>query len=121
MRTTILRYAANAGLIGLLAAAQAAHSRESELERLPATNWPNTAPRKTRVPMRTSFIVEARSDRARPDAEPRSTCSRKRDGAFFDLRRREFIPLLGAAAVYPSPANIREKVDLASTPRARAN
>src|SRR5262249_61360181 len=67
--------------------------------------------------MRTSFIVEARSDRARSDAEPRSTCYRKRDGAFFDLRRREFIPLLCAAAVYPSPANIREKIDDAHSGR----
>ena len=47
----------------------------------------------------------------RSDAQPRGTCYRKRDGAIFDLRRREFIPLLGAAAVYPSPANIREKID----------
>src|SRR5262249_18430428 len=68
---------------------QAAHSGKSELKRLPATKWPNTAPRKTRVPMRTSFIVAARSDRARSDAQPRSTCYRKRDGAIFDLRRRE--------------------------------
>src|SRR6516164_4806930 len=75
------------------------------------------APRKTRVPMRTSFIAAARSDRARSDAQPLSTCYRKRDGAIFDLRRCEFIPLLGAAAVYPSPANIQEKIDAAVRPR----
>src|SRR5215469_46514 len=46
MRTTILRDAANAGLIGCLRPPQAAHSRGSELERPPATNRPNTAPRK---------------------------------------------------------------------------
>jgi len=39
------------------------------------------------------------------------------DAAIFDLRRREFIPLLGAAAVYPSPANIRERIDAAVRPR----
>src|SRR6516162_8013471 len=66
MRTTILRYAANAGLIG---------------------------------------------------AQALSTCYRKRDGAIFDLRRCEFIPLLGAAAVYPSPANMQEKIDAAVRPR----
>ena len=75
------------------------------------------APRKTRVPMRTSFIAAARSDRARSDAQPLSTCYRKRDGAIFDLRRCEFIPLLGAAAVYPSPANIQEEIDAAVRPR----
>jgi hypothetical protein len=61
-----------------------------------------------------SFIAAARPDRARSDAH---TCYRKRDAAIFDLRRREFIPLLGAAAVYPSPANIREKIDAAVRPR----
>jgi hypothetical protein len=35
----------------------------------------------------------------------------------FDVRRREFIPLLGAAAVYPSPANRQEKNDAAVRPR----
>jgi hypothetical protein len=35
----------------------------------------------------------------------------------FDVRRREFIPLLGAAAVYPSPANMQEKIDAAVRPR----
>jgi len=67
--------------------------------------------------MRTSFIVAARSDRARSDAQALSTCYRKRDGAIFDLRRCEFIPLLGAAAVYPSPASIQEKNDAAVRPR----
>jgi hypothetical protein len=67
--------------------------------------------------MRPSFIAAARSDRARSDAQPRSTCYRNRDAAIFDLRRREFIPLLGAAAVYPSPANIRERIDAAVWPR----
>jgi hypothetical protein len=67
--------------------------------------------------MRTGFIVEATCDRARPDAQPRGICYRKRDGAIFDLCRREFIPLLGAAAVYPSPANIQEKIDAALRPR----
>jgi hypothetical protein len=67
--------------------------------------------------MRTSFIVEARSDRARSDAQSLSTCYRTRERAIFDLRRREFIPLLGAAAVYPSPANIQEEIDAAVRPR----
>jgi len=67
--------------------------------------------------MRTDFIAAAKSDRAQADAQPRGTCYRKRDGAIFDLRRREFIPLLGAAAVYPSPANIQEKIDAALRPR----
>jgi hypothetical protein len=71
--------------------------------------------------MHRGFIAAARSDRARSDAssdaQPRSTCNRKRDAAIFDLRRREFIPLVGAAAVYPSPANIREKIDAAVRPR----
>jgi hypothetical protein len=68
--------------------------------------------------MHRGFIAAARSDRARSDAQPRSsTCYRKRDAAIFDLRRREFIPLLGAAAVYPSPADIREKIDAAVRPR----
>jgi hypothetical protein len=35
----------------------------------------------------------------------------------FDVRRREFIPLLGAAAVYPPPANRQEKIDAAVRPR----
>jgi len=67
--------------------------------------------------MHTSFIVAARSDRARSDAQPLSTCYRKPGRAMFDLRRREFIPLLGAAAVYPPPANIQEKIDAAVRPR----
>jgi len=67
--------------------------------------------------MRTGFIAAARSDRARSDAQPRGTCYRKHDRAIFDLRRREFIPLLGAAAVYPSPANMQEKIDAALRPR----
>src|SRR6266404_2753635 len=51
MRTTILRYAANAGLIGLLAVAAASSSFGQLRTRAPAaTNWPNTAPRNTRVP-----------------------------------------------------------------------
>jgi hypothetical protein len=49
--------------------------------------------------------------------EPRHGRHQKRCGSIFDLRRREFIPLLGAAAVYPSPANMREKIDAAVRPR----
>jgi hypothetical protein len=67
--------------------------------------------------MRPSFIVAARSDRARSDAQPCGGRYRNRGGSIFDLRRREFIPLLGAAAVYPSPANIQEKIDAAVRPR----
>jgi hypothetical protein len=67
--------------------------------------------------MRTGFIAAARSDRAQADAQPRGTCYRKRDGAIFDPRRREFIPLLGAAAVYPAPANMQERIDAAVRPR----
>jgi hypothetical protein len=67
--------------------------------------------------MHPSSIVEARSDRARSDAQPRSTCYRKQDAAIFNLRRREFIPLLGAAAVYPPPAKVKEKFDAAVRPR----
>jgi hypothetical protein len=37
----------------------------------------------------------------------------------FDLQRREFIPVLGGAAVYPSPANSQEKIDAAVRPRPR--
>jgi hypothetical protein len=67
--------------------------------------------------MRTGFIAAARSDRARSDAQPRDARYRNCRGSIFDLRRREFIPLLGAAAVYPPPANIREKIDAAVRPR----
>jgi hypothetical protein len=67
--------------------------------------------------MRTGFIAAARSDRVRSDTQPRDARYRKRCGSMFDLRRREFIPLLGAAAVYPSPANIRERIDAAVRPR----
>jgi hypothetical protein len=67
--------------------------------------------------MRPSFIVAARSDRARSDTQPRDVRYRKRCGSIFDVRRREFIPLLGAAAVYPSPANVQEKFDAAVRPR----
>jgi hypothetical protein len=67
--------------------------------------------------MRPSFIAAARSDRARSDAPPCGGSYRNRGGSIFDLRRREFIPLLGAAAVYPSPANIRERIDAAVRPR----
>src|SRR5260370_41964349 len=67
--------------------------------------------------MRPSFIAAAKSDRARSDAQPRSTCCRNREAAIFDLRRREFIPLLGAAGGYPSPANMRERIGAAVRPR----
>ena len=67
--------------------------------------------------MRTGFIAEARSDRARSDPQPRGARYRKRCESIFDLRRREFIPLLGAAAVYPSPADMQEKIDAAVRPR----
>ena len=108
MRTTIPRYAANAGLIGLLALAAASSSFGQVRTQAPAANElaQYCAPQHEST-MRPSFIAAARSDRARSDAQPRRTCYRKRDAAIFDLRRREFIPLLGAAAVYPSPANIR--------------
>jgi hypothetical protein len=49
--------------------------------------------------------------------EPCGACYRKRCGSIFDLRRSEFIPLLGAAAVYPSPAAMQEKIDAAVRPR----
>jgi hypothetical protein len=67
--------------------------------------------------MRTDFIAAAKSDRAQADAQPRDARYRNCRGAIFDLCRREFIPLLGAAAVYPSPANIQEKIDAALRPR----
>jgi hypothetical protein len=67
--------------------------------------------------MRPSFIAAARSDRVRSDTQPRDARYRKRCGSIFDVRRREFIPLLGAAAVYPSPANMQEKIDAAVRPR----
>jgi hypothetical protein len=35
----------------------------------------------------------------------------------FDPRRREFIPVLGGAAVYPSPPNSQEKIDAVVRPR----
>jgi hypothetical protein len=67
--------------------------------------------------MRTGFIAATRDDRARSGAQPRDARYRKRCGLIFDLRRREFIPLLGGAAVYPPPANIQEKIDAAVRPR----
>jgi hypothetical protein len=53
----------------------------------------------------------------RDRAPNRDARYRKRCGLIFDLRRREFIPLLGGAAVYPPPANIQEKIDAAVRPR----
>jgi hypothetical protein len=67
--------------------------------------------------MRTGFTAAARSDRTRSDTQPRDARYRKRCGSIFDVRRREFIPLLGAAAVYPPPANRQEKIDAAVRPR----
>jgi hypothetical protein len=67
--------------------------------------------------MHTGFIAAARDDRARSGSQPGGACYRKCCGSMFDLRRREFIPLLGGAAVYPSPANIQEKIDAAVRPR----
>ena len=67
--------------------------------------------------MRTGFIAAARSDRVRSDTQPRDARYRKRCGSIFDVRRREFVPLLGAAAVYPPPANMQEKIDAAVRPR----
>jgi hypothetical protein len=67
--------------------------------------------------MHTGFIAAARDDRARSGAQPRDARYRKRCSSMFDLQRREFIPLLGGAAVYPSPANIQEKIDAAVRPR----
>jgi hypothetical protein len=37
----------------------------------------------------------------------------------FDPRRREFIPGLGGAAVYPSPPNNQDKIDAALRPASR--
>jgi hypothetical protein len=37
----------------------------------------------------------------------------------FDPRRREFIPVLGGAAVYPSPPNGQDKIDAALRPASR--
>jgi hypothetical protein len=67
--------------------------------------------------MRTGFIAAAMSDRAQSDTQPRDARYRKRCGSIFDVRRREFVPLLGAAAVYPPPANMQEKIDAAVRPR----
>jgi len=67
--------------------------------------------------MHRGFIAAARFDRARSDAPPSGGSDRNRGGSIFDLRRREFIPLLGAAAVYPSPAKVKEKFDAAVRPR----
>jgi len=67
--------------------------------------------------MLTGFIAATRDDRARSGAQPRDTRYRNRCGSMFDPRRREFVPLLGGAAVYPSPANSQEKIDAALRPR----
>jgi len=69
--------------------------------------------------MHTGFIAATRDDRARSGAQPRDTRYRYRNrcGSMFDPRRREFVPLLGGAAVYPSPANSQEKIDAALRPR----
>jgi hypothetical protein len=67
--------------------------------------------------MRTDFIAAARPDRARSGALPRDARYRKQCGSMFDPRRREFIPVLGGAAVYPSPPNGEEKNDAALRPR----
>src|SRR5262249_46721998 len=109
------RYAANAGLIGLLSLAAAGSSLGQVRTQAPAGNEvvQYCAPQdeSTDAP---KFYCRSGSDRARSDAH---TCYRRRDAAIFDLRRREFIPLLGAAAVYPSPADIRERIDAAVRPR----
>jgi hypothetical protein len=60
--------------------------------------------------MRTGFIAGPRDDRARSGAQPHDSRYRKRCGSMFDLRRREFIPLLCGAAIFPSPANTRESL-----------
>jgi hypothetical protein len=67
--------------------------------------------------MRTGFIAAARPDRARSGARPRH--ARKYCGSMFDPRRREFIPGLGGAAVYPSPPNNQDKIDAALRPASR--
>jgi hypothetical protein len=67
--------------------------------------------------MRTDFIAAARPDRARSGARPRDARYRKHCGSMFDPRRREFIPILGGAAVYPSPPNSQEKIDAVVRPR----
>jgi hypothetical protein len=67
--------------------------------------------------MRTDFIAAARPDRVRSGALPRDARYRKQCGSMFDPRRREFIPVLGGAAVYPSPPNSQEKIDAALRPR----
>jgi hypothetical protein len=66
--------------------------------------------------MHTGFIAAARPDPARSGAQPRDARYRKRCSSMFDLRRRAFIPLLGGAAVYPSPANSQDKIDAAVKP-----
>jgi hypothetical protein len=67
--------------------------------------------------MRTDFIAAARPDRAQSGARPRDARYRKHCGSMFDPRRREFIPVLGGAAVYPSPPNSQEKIDAVVRPR----
>jgi hypothetical protein len=69
--------------------------------------------------MRTGFIAAARPDRARSGARPRQARDRKYCGSMFDPRRREFIPDLGGAAVYPSPPNSQDKIDAALRPASR--
>jgi hypothetical protein len=69
--------------------------------------------------MRTGFIAAARLDRARSLARPRHARYRKYCGSMFDPRRREFIPDLGGAAVYPSPPNGQDKNDAALWPASR--
>jgi hypothetical protein len=61
--------------------------------------------------MRTGFIAAARPDRARSGALARHARYRKYCGSMFDPRRREFIPVLGGAAVYPRPPDGQDKID----------
>jgi hypothetical protein len=52
--------------------------------------------------MRTDFIAAtSTADRADTQVQPRDARYRKRCQSIFDWRRREFIPLVGSAAVYP--------------------